>query len=62
MLYVKVWDIKNNPDQKSECAYECNYIMKHDDITRNPLHDNMSCRYVCINSHEVYKSCLRQCI
>ena len=42
LLYVKVQDIKNNADQKSECAYECNYIMKDIDIG-NLLHDNLSC-------------------
>ena len=42
MLYVNVQDIKNNADQKSECAYECNYIMKDIDIG-NLLHDNLSC-------------------
>ena len=42
MLYVKVQDIDNNPDKKLECAYECNYIMKHVDIG-NLLHDNLSC-------------------
>ena len=42
-LYVKVQDIENNPDQRSECTYECNYIMKHVEITRNLLHDNLSC-------------------
>ena len=43
MFYVKVQDIKNNPDQKSKCAFECNYIMKHVDITGNLFHDNLSC-------------------
>ena len=55
MLYVMVHDIENNPDQKSKCAYECNYIMKHVDITGNLLHDNLACSYVCMNSHEIYK-------
>ena len=41
MLYVKVQDIKNNADQNSECAYECNYIMKDTDIGIL-LHDNLS--------------------
>ena len=36
--------------------------MKHVYITRNLLHENLSCCYLCVNSHEVYKSCLRQCI
>ena len=32
MLYIKVQNIKNNPDEKSKCTYEYNYIMKHVDI------------------------------
>ena len=43
LLYVKVQDIKNNPDKMSKCAYDCNFIMKHVDITGNLLHDNLSC-------------------
>ena len=40
MLYVKVQDIKNNPDQKSKCGYEFNYIMKHVDIWDNVYNRN----------------------
>ena len=40
---------------KSECAYECNYIMKHVDITGHILHDDLSCWYVCMNSNGIYK-------
>ena len=47
---------------KIKMYYECNYIMKHVDITGNLLHDNLCCWYVCMNSHEVYKSCFRECI
>ena len=37
--------------------------MKHVDITGNLLHGNMSCWYVCMNSHEVYKKLFeRMCI
>ena len=28
---------------KSKCAYECNYIMKHVDVTGNLLHYDHSC-------------------
>ena len=40
---------------KSECAYESNYIMKHVDVTGNPLHYDLSWWYVCMKSNEVYK-------
>ena len=40
MLYVKVQNIKNNPLQKSKCAYEGNYIMKHVDIWDNVYNRN----------------------
>ena len=39
-LYVKVQNIKNNPDQKSKCVYEGNYIMKHVDIWDNVYKTN----------------------
>ena len=32
MLYVKVQNMKNNPDQKSKFACEGSYIMKHVDV------------------------------
>ena len=40
MLYIKLQNIKNNPDQKSKCAYEGNYIMKHVDIWDNVYNRN----------------------
>ena len=40
MLYVKVQNIKNNPDPKSKYAYEGNYIMKHVDIWDNVCNRN----------------------
>ena len=47
--------MENNLDQKSKSASVCHYIMKHLDITANLLDDNLSCRYICMNEHEVYQ-------
>ena len=57
LLYVVCKDIgyQGQSWSKSGCAYECNYIMKHVDITGNLFHDDLSCWYVCMKSNEVYK-------
>ena len=54
-LYVIYKGIGYGEQSWSKSAYVCHYIMKHLDIIANLLHDNLSCLYICMNEHEVYK-------
>ena len=47
--------MENSPHQKSKYSYECHYIMKYININAKLLHDNLSCEYVSIHSHEIHK-------
>ena len=48
--------MENNPHQKSKYSYECHYMMKDINMNANLLYDNLSCKYVSINSNEIHKN------